>query len=145
MFTFLEICPVKGNVFTKEKISKERGIHPRTLQVILDVLSRVERRNELREDNIVITYAQQLNTLLSGDKVKTDTLNETINKLLNRIYEISSLTSKSLVKEEMLEGINQWLVYRLVKAGLLSLKTLHTKQIFSSKHCEMKTVFVGSD
>ena len=144
MFVFLTKCPLKGKGQNKEVVAEDLKIHPQTLQLILELFTKIEKREELSGEENIVKLAKQLDNALVEGNIETVSFHETLNDILLKISETSSLCRRIEFGEVLHCEVNQWLVYQLVNCGLLTPKTLHTTSVFSKELCEMKTVFIGA-
>lgn len=143
MFNFLASCPAKGCQEAKASMAEQLSCSPITIQLYSELLNKVAQRQELYQDIEIHRLASLLDDVLTGKEVLSTKLADIVNDLMAHIASISRLVKHTDVEPVYKEDINQVFVYQLTKAGLLSLKVLHSESVFNPKICAMETVFLG--
>jgi len=143
MFNFLVSCPAKGHQEAKASMAEQLSCSPISIQLFSELLAKISQRQELYQDIEVHRLASLLDDILTGREVLSTKLSDIVNDLMAQIASISRLVKQTDVVPVYKEDINQVLVYQLAKAGLLSLKVLHSESVFNPKSCAMETIFLG--
>ena len=139
MFNFTVSCPIKGCQETKQTLAEQFGCSVNTIQLYAELLTKIQQRSELHQDETTASLARQLDEALVNGESPTDI----VNQLIKRLAMISRLVNYKEFDPIYIDGIDQTFVYQLCRGGLLSLKLLHTQSVFSPKTCSMETQFVG--